>query len=79
MTEKRYELIGSKFVEVKTESKEIDQEYLDRLVDSGSLFRRLGGTETLKRNYTCRGYMPVKLTSKSPDRTTKVVREFIYE
>ena len=45
-------------------------------VDTLKWFRRLGGSETAKKNYTSRGYMITKLTSTSPDRTIKVVREF---
>jgi hypothetical protein len=45
-------------------------------VDTLKWFRRLGGSETAKKNYTSKGYMITKLTSTSPDRTIKVVREF---
>ena len=41
-----------------------------------SWFRRLGGSETAQRSYTCYGYVIYKLTSSSPDRQTKSVREF---
>jgi hypothetical protein len=74
-----FELSGSKFVEVSEKMKFIDEIELSMLIESCKFFRKLGGTETVNRNYTCRGYMPVKLTSKSPDKATKVVREFIYE
>lgn len=39
-------------------------------------FRGLGGTETVQRGYTCLGYLVTKLTSISPDKQTKVVREY---
>lgn len=39
-------------------------------------FRRLGGSESVQRAYTCAGYKVCKLISKSPDRQTKVIREF---
>ena len=45
-------------------------------VDTLKWFRRLGGSETAKKNYTSRGYIITRLTSTSPDRTIKVVREF---
>ncbi len=73
-----FELSGSKYVEVSEKIKFIDEIELSMLIESCKFFRKLGGTETLKRNYTCRGYMPVSLTSKSPDKETKVVWEFIY-
>ena len=39
-------------------------------------FRCLGGTETAERSYTCRGYNITRLTSTSPDKKIKVIREF---
>ena len=42
-------------------------------------FRRLGGSETAVRGYTCDGYKVVRLTSVSPDKQSKTVREFKFE
>jgi len=42
-------------------------------------FRRLGGSETAVRGYTCDGYKVVKLTSTSPNRQIKKVREFDFK
>ena len=42
-------------------------------------FRRLGGTETKQKGYTCLGYVCYKLTSVSPDRQSKTVREFKFK
>tara|TARA_R110002020_G_scaffold399423_1_gene609295 strand:+ start:2792 stop:3310 length:519 start_codon:yes stop_codon:yes gene_type:complete len=44
--------------------------------DTLKWFRQLGGTETAQRSYTLFGYVPYKLTSVSPDRQNKTVREF---
>ena len=44
--------------------------------DTLKFFRRLGGTENAQRSYTCAGYLITKLTSTSPDRQNKTVREF---
>lgn len=44
--------------------------------DTLKWFRRLGGSETAQRGYTCRGYLITKLTSKSPCRDIKVIRKF---
>jgi len=44
--------------------------------DTLKFFRRLGGTESAQRSYTCAGYLITKLTSTSPDRQNKTVREF---
>ena len=42
-------------------------------------FRRLGGSETAQRGYTCRGYLITKLTSKSPDKNIKIIRKFKFD
>ena len=39
-------------------------------------FRRLGGSEFLRRSYTAYGYIPVELISCSHLRDTKTVRVF---
>jgi N-acetyl-anhydromuramyl-L-alanine amidase AmpD len=44
-----------------------------------SFFRRLGGSESVQRAYTCYGYKVDKLTSTSPDKQTKVIREFNFK
>ena len=67
------------YTEVETERKEITEAEYNNIIDSVSFFRRLGGTETITKNYTSRGYRPVKLVSKSPCKETKIVREFIFD
>jgi len=47
--------------------------------DALKWFRRLGGSETAQRCYTCAGYRVYKLTSISPDRQQKNIREFKYK
>lgn len=47
--------------------------------DTVKWFRRLGGKETVQKGYTCAGYVVVKLTSTSPDKETKVVREYKFK
>ena len=47
--------------------------------DTLKWFRRLGGSETAERSYTCRGYNVTKLTSTSPDRETKIIRKFKFQ
>lgn len=42
-------------------------------------FRRLGGSETVQRSYTCAGYVVTKLTSTSPDKQTKVIRKYNFK
>jgi hypothetical protein len=61
-----------------TEVSEITQEQYNNITSDDTLkwFRRLGGTETATRGYTERGYNVVKLISTSPDKETRVIREF---
>ena len=42
-------------------------------------FRRLGGSESVQRSYTYAGYVVTKLTSISPDRQNKKIREFKFK
>lgn len=44
--------------------------------DTLKCFRRWGGSESAERGYTCRGYRVVKLTSTSPNKQSKTIREF---
>lgn len=54
----------------------ITETQYNNYINGIKFFKRLGGSETLTKAYTCLGYKVVKLVSKSPDRLTKVVREF---
>lgn len=64
-----------------TETETIDSLQYSRIVsdDTCKWFRRLGGTETAVRAYTCDGYKVVKLTSTSPDKEIKKVRKFNFK
>ncbi len=42
-------------------------------------FRGMGGYEKNDYSYTKRGYVPVRNTSISPDRTTKIVRTYNFK
>lgn len=81
MIEKRYELKeGTKTSYLLQEEKtsELTQEFYENIVSASPFFRRIGGTETHVKNYTKYGYLTIKLTSKSPDKNIKVIREFIF-
>jgi len=64
------------------EQREIKEKEHDLLTNDKvcKSFRSAGGSESKIHNYTCKGYKVVKLTSTSPDKTKKTVRnfEFIY-
>tara|TARA_R110002020_G_C15822763_1_gene733313 strand:+ start:49 stop:312 length:264 start_codon:yes stop_codon:yes gene_type:complete len=79
LTEERYTLKpGTKTVYLldETKTEELTEEHYDNYITSAPFFRRLGGSETLTRSYTSAGYRVTRIVSKSPDRETKVVRDF---
>lgn len=79
MTETRFEKTGkTTYKQFKQKVKEIDQKTYDNIVSDDTLkwFRRLGGSETAVKGYTCAGYCTIKLTSTSTDKSEKVVHEF---
>jgi len=66
------------------ESKEVSevtekQHRLTTCEDTVKWFRRCGGSETVERSYTSAGYLVTKLTSTSPDKQTKVIREYKFK
>ena len=68
-------VVDSKEIETVTEK----QHKLTTCEDTVKWFRRLGGSETVQRSYTSAGYLVTKLTSVSPDRQTKVIREYKFK
>ena len=60
----------------ETYTNEITKEQYNNIVTSASFFRRLGGTVTQQRAYTCNGYNVIKDTATSPDKQNKTVRSF---
>ena len=60
----------------ETEITTIDKETYDNIFskETQAFFRRLGGYEKTSKSYTTAGYIVTRLTSISPDRTTKIVR-----
>ena len=60
----------------ETEITTIDKETYDNIFskETQAFFRRLGGYEKTSKSYTTAGYIVTRLTSISPDKTTKIVR-----
>ena len=69
------------YLEDKKETKTISERQYKDIVsnDTCKLFRRLGGSEYVEKGYTCYGYRCIQLTSTSPDKQSKTVREFTFE
>ncbi len=79
-TTKQYKKEGTKTVFETTEIKKkliTEKEFnLTNSKDTLQWFRRLGGSETLDRAYTCNGYVPVRSISTRPDKEERTIREF---
>jgi hypothetical protein len=67
------------FETVEKETKEISEQEYNNIINSASFFRRLGGSCTQQKEYTCRGYKVYKDTLTSPDKETRTIREFEFE
>jgi hypothetical protein len=63
---------------IETETVTMDQVKKMTADDTLRFFRRLGGYERLERSYTAYGFLPWLLTSISPCREIKKVREYSY-
>ena len=83
----KYELTTKKFERTESgknwknnptsiEITSIDQETYDNIFSKETqvFFRNLGGYERASKSYTSAGYIVTRLTSISPDKTTKIVR-----
>ena len=59
-------------------TEEITSEQYNNITNTDTLkyFRRIGGSESAIFGYTCNGYKVTRLTSTSPDKQTKIVRNF---
>ena len=69
------------YIQVNKGAKEINEKEYFLTVNDNTIkyFGRLGGKETVTRGYTSAGYKVVKLISTSPDKETKIVREFNFK
>ena len=78
MTLTTQEKNGLRWETVETETKEISREFYRNATDEKAIkfFRRLGGIETVQKNYTKWGFLPVRILSTSPDRQQRIIREF---
>ncbi len=78
MTRTDFEKDGKGWLATGKEVKEISLEVYNNITSKETLqwFRRSGGTETATKNYTSMGYNVVKLSSISPNKTMKTIREF---
>ena len=64
---------------VETNEEVISPKKFELIISSIPFFRNLGGSERVTKGYTIAGYIPVELSSISPNRETKIVRSFKVE
>jgi hypothetical protein len=64
------------FITTSVENETIDYKKYMNFERSLKFHRSLGGSETVTRNYTPRGYNIVKIISTSPDKQTRYIYEF---
>lgn len=67
---------GSRWREISRETENITADYYLNSVTAMPFFRALGGYERVEMGYCVMGCLPLKLTSISPDRQQRTVREF---
>lgn len=80
-TRKEYTKVGSKWKLTDTDKFLSSERMHKNATDKKTLrfFRGLGGYERNDYRYTSRGYNVVRNTSISPDRKTKIVREYDFD
>ena len=82
-TEKQEKKAGTKTVFITTEKtvEVITDKTYNRHTceDTLKCFRRMGGSEYVSREYTCRGYNIVKSISTSPCKEKRTIRTFDFE
>ena len=75
------EKVGSQWKIKSINSRTVSKEYYINSVsdDTMRFFRGLGGSERRIMNYTPYGYIPVEVSSISPDRSTRVIRRYYFK
>ena len=83
LSTKKYERTSSgkswKKNPVETNEEIITPKKFELIISSIPFFRNLGGSERVTKGYTIAGYIPVELSSISPDKKTKIIRKFRVE
>ena len=68
MVKTEFKKVGSKWVEVNKEEKEITEECYNNIVNAKNFMKNLGGYEKHEKNYTYIGYIVTRINSISQDR-----------
>lgn len=80
LTCKHYEKSGSKWKQTASKAEAVNYLHYVNIIDPRTIqfFRNLGGYEKVSKGYTKRGYLPIEVTSISPDGTEKTVYSFTF-
>lgn len=76
LTTEHYEKVGSRWKLVKTDREDFTVRNYVYSVDAIPFFRNLGGRETVTMGYSVMGYLPIEISSISPDKRQKVKRTY---
>ena len=76
VTIRKYEKRGTRWYLVSESREDVTPAYYFNTVDAIPFFKALGGSERVSCGYCVRGYVPLEISSISPDKTMKTVREF---
>lgn len=72
----KYEKRGTRWTEISRNTEDMTSDYYLNCVTAIPFFRNLGGSERVEMGYCVRGYLPLQISSISPDETAKVKRIF---
>ena len=77
-TERKTKKAGTKnaYFTESTQTEEISEREYKNIVESAPFFRRLGGSVSQIKSFTCNGYRVIQDTATSPNRESKTVRKF---
>lgn len=73
ITKTNQERSGSKWIPTETETRVVEWEEWQRVIDAGPFFRRLGASDRASKSWTLRGHIVTRVVSTSPDRTFRTV------
>ena len=74
-----YAKVGSRWKLVRKQTESFNRIQYANTLDAVPFFRGLGGRETVTCGYCKLAYLPLEIVSLSPDRSVKVVRQFVFD
>lgn len=78
LSTQKYTKSGGRWVLTESTTEDFTAYNYCNSVDAIPFFRGMGGKERAQMGYTKHGYIPLQLSSVSPDGQSKTVRSFIF-